>query len=288
MAGIEFLNGCHRNRFAPGMTELSDMAAQQKKLPNGKIVFSINRNETEYLYKEIFKDEAYIFPGAAELREKPVVFDVGANIGIFALFAAERWPGARIASFEPVPDVFRVLEQNTTGLPGVTAHNLALGAARETREITYYPRYTMMSGFDANPATDQATVAQYVRNVTNQIPEEEVREAILEDMDEMLAPRFEQRIVPVRMERMTDVVADLGVDRIDLLKIDVEGSELQVLRGMDEAVWAMVGSAVVEIAHEKDELDVAEALFRAQGMRTEIQQLPEYHGTNLHVLFAER
>lgn len=264
------------------------MTMRQKKLPNGRSVFSLNRNETEHLYKEIFEDQAYILSDATALPERPMIFDVGANIGLFALFASERWPGSRIVCFEPVPEVFDVLERNLVQIPDVVARNVAVGATTEIREMVYYPRYTMLSGFGAEAAADRATVERYVRNVTGQIPDDEVRQEILEGLDEMLAGRFEQRTVPVRVETMTDVVADLAVPRIDLLKVDVEGAEIEVLRGMDNTVWNLVGSAVVEVAHNSDELDVAEALFHEHGMRTRIRQLPEYAGTNLHTLFAER
>jgi FkbM family methyltransferase len=40
----------------------------------------------------------------------PRILDVGANIGLFGVFALERWPDAEITSFEPDPDNFRVLD----------------------------------------------------------------------------------------------------------------------------------------------------------------------------------
>lgn len=40
----------------------------------------------------------------------PRILDVGANIGLFGVYAQGRWPGARITSFEPDPDNFRVLD----------------------------------------------------------------------------------------------------------------------------------------------------------------------------------
>jgi FkbM family methyltransferase len=41
----------------------------------------------------------------------PRIFDVGANIGLFGVFALDRWPSARITSFEPDPDNVRVLRR---------------------------------------------------------------------------------------------------------------------------------------------------------------------------------
>jgi len=41
---------------------------------------------------------------------EPRILDVGANIGLFGVFAKGRWPEARITAFEPDPDNFRVLD----------------------------------------------------------------------------------------------------------------------------------------------------------------------------------
>lgn len=54
----------------------------------------------------------YELPSYAE----PVVLDIGANVGIFAINAAQRWPGAKVWSYEPHPVSFRLLGDNTDGL----------------------------------------------------------------------------------------------------------------------------------------------------------------------------
>jgi FkbM family methyltransferase len=48
---------------------------------------------------------------AAGVGTAPRILDVGANIGMFGVFALDRWPGARITAFEPDPDNLRVLRR---------------------------------------------------------------------------------------------------------------------------------------------------------------------------------
>jgi FkbM family methyltransferase len=48
---------------------------------------------------------------ALDATAAPRLLDVGANIGLFGVFALARWPEARITSFEPDPDNFRVLDR---------------------------------------------------------------------------------------------------------------------------------------------------------------------------------
>lgn len=71
----------------------------KRQLPNGMSVFSVNGNETDYLYREIFQDESYIQPRGMSLPENAIVLDIGANIGLFTLYTLEKWPGAQVFSF---------------------------------------------------------------------------------------------------------------------------------------------------------------------------------------------
>jgi FkbM family methyltransferase len=267
---------------------MARMSLIPKNLPDGRTIYGLDRGETDYLYKEIFEDRVYQFDSAAPLPPEPVVFDVGANIGIFSLFALDHWPGCRLVSFEPVPEVFGALERNVAGRERVTALNVALGERAETLRIAYYPQYTMMSGFGADPEQDRATVAQYVRNSAQEVANPQMKAAVLENVDRMLEGRFEQQLIPVPVRRVGDVLDELGLDRVDLLKVDVEGFELNVLRGIEERYWDRIGSAVVEVADADGELAAIEELCRAHGMRTEVRQVPEYRDTDLYIVFAER
>lgn len=58
-------------------------------------------------------DEAkdYAIPGLT-FKEPPVVLDIGANVGAFAVFAKQQWPGAKVTSYEPHPRLFPILERN--------------------------------------------------------------------------------------------------------------------------------------------------------------------------------
>lgn len=260
------------------------MTTHSMRLPDGRTVWSLNRSETDYLYREIFTDQVYLHPDGFDLPAAPVVVDAGANIGLFSLFAVDRWPGATVHAFEPAPEVFEVLRLNAAAMPGVRVHQVALGEVPHRTQLRYYPRYTMMSGIDAEPDADRALVRAYVQNTAADL-DADLREVVLGRLDEMLDGRFEQRLVDCRVDTLPGIVAEHGLTRIDLLKIDVEGAELATLRGMDEATWGLVRNAVVEVAGGLAE---AEKLFAANGLRTTTLQLPEYRGTDLHLLYATR
>ncbi|MEO7363337.1 MAG: amino acid adenylation domain-containing protein [Gemmatimonadaceae bacterium] len=89
------------------------------RLANGLTVFQRNPAETEVLFKEVFEGDGFLQHGL-EIVRGDTVFDVGANIGLFTLFAGMKAPGVLVYAFEMNPAVVAVLQANTElyGVPG--------------------------------------------------------------------------------------------------------------------------------------------------------------------------
>jgi FkbM family methyltransferase len=67
---------------------------------------------------------------------RSVILDVGANIGGFAVWAADRWPGCEIFCYEPLPDNFALLKANVrlvNSAGRVHIHNFAIGDPKHTK-----------------------------------------------------------------------------------------------------------------------------------------------------------
>jgi FkbM family methyltransferase len=132
------------------------------------------------------------------------VLDVGANAGQFARAAAQTFPGARIISFEPLPDIAANLRDHLRDLDRFEVHEVALG--RENGSVEFHPhRYSLSSS--ALPAMAGNGQAPGPKAATGELP-----------------------AIHVPLRRLDDVVA-AGVDRPALLKLDVQGYELEVLAG---------------------------------------------------------
>jgi hypothetical protein len=100
-----------------------------------------NEQEVMLIYNEIFIKHEYLGDGIA-LDGCRYVFDVGANIGLFTLFAKLAHPDLIVHAFEPIKPTYDVLVKNIElhGLTGVYAHNYALGDVDGAeRAITFYP-----------------------------------------------------------------------------------------------------------------------------------------------------
>ena len=67
-----------------------------------------------------YKSE-YFFP--KELNPK-VIFDIGGNIGITAIYLASLFPKAKIYTFEPLPDNFEILQINIQQYQNIEAFNI--------------------------------------------------------------------------------------------------------------------------------------------------------------------
>src|SRR5947207_701555 len=108
-------------------------------LPNGLVVAYASQAELRQFYEDIFERRAYVSHGIA-LTDGACVFDVGANIGLFTLFADQEIARARIFAFEPAPPLFEVLAANTEWCRGeVLLFPCGLADGAGTAELTFYP-----------------------------------------------------------------------------------------------------------------------------------------------------
>jgi FkbM family methyltransferase len=144
------------------------------------------------------------------LRPGDTFVDVGANIGYFSLVAA-RAVGAtgEVLAFEPSPEVRRALADNLrlNGITNVVVKEEALGPSHG--EVTFFTGPARDTGLGSLRRMDEGSTIR-----VSQIP-----------FDEVAA----------------------GVDRITMVKIDVEGGESGVLEGMIRTLAARHPDIIVEV-----------------------------------------
>ncbi|MFP2932013.1 non-ribosomal peptide synthetase, partial [Pyxidicoccus sp. 3LG] len=262
-------------------------------LPNGMAVLHQNKNETDYLYRELFQERLYIRHGV-HLPEQGVIFDVGANIGMFSLFASVHAPDCRIYAFEPLPPLHETVAANCELYgPRVKTFPFGLSNREHASEFTYYSRYTMMSGRSeyANAADEVDVIKTFLQNQRS--AGDASAETLLRNADELLEGRFAEERHTVRLRRLSDVIREEGVDRIDLLKVDVQRAELDVLEGLDAEHWPLVRQVVMEVHDARGHASEGRAqrmtrLLEERGFRVQVDQDPLLQGTDRHNLYAWR
>ncbi|OON71953.1 FkbM family methyltransferase [Streptomyces tsukubensis] len=249
------------------------------RLPNGATVAHVNAGEAQFLYREIFTDRCYLRHGV-ELRPGDVVFDVGANIGMFMLFAHLEHPGVTVHAFEPAPVPFAALRANAVRhrVAG-RVDQCAVSDEAGVRRMTFYPDATLMSGFHPDAAARKELLRTLGLNGGY----------TAEDVDMMLAqlPDTGEEI-ETSVVRLSDVIAERGIAAIGLLKIDVEKSERRVLAGVEDADWPRIRQVVAEVHDVDGALGEVVALLRGHGFTVVAEQDPLFAGTEIHQVAARR
>lgn len=142
------------------------------------------------------------------LRPNPprVIYDVGANVGTWTLLAKALYPEAQVHAFEPLPMHTGKFRAATAALSGVHLHEIGLGAqsARTVLKVTDFSDASSLL-----PLTETGKKQWH-----------------LEQVDE----------VPIQVERLDDWIATHRLPVPDLIKLDVQGFELEVLRGAEKTL----------------------------------------------------
>ena len=231
-----------------------------------------------------------------EVHPGDVVLDVGANIGLFAMRLLSRLDGdATVLAFEPVPAIYCALAENLAQWAGPRVHALpyALGAACGEVTLTFYPRGPALS--TAHPSLlggDAAQLRAAVRGGARHAPKGMRWGALLPDaLLGWIAKRLVRgaREVHAEVRTVSDVLEEHRLDRVDLLKVDVEGAELDVLRGVSDSDWPRIRQVVAEVHDVEDRLATIVSMLRDQGFAHIVTDRdPAFSSTTLHNLFARK
>jgi natural product biosynthesis luciferase-like monooxygenase protein/amino acid adenylation domain-containing protein/FkbM family methyltransferase len=218
------------------------------KLPNGMVIVHLSGNRASVVYHEIFENELYLRHGIT-LKDGDCVFDVGANVGMFTLFAARGRERLDVYAFEPIPPTFDVLRANLA-LYGVNAKlfNTGIAARRESAAFTFYPQMPGLSGRYSSADQDKQITKSIITGYL-QTQGAEWQKAILTDaeIDGLMEEQFKSESYTCPVMTLSEVIREHRVERIDLLKIDVEKSEFDVLAGLDAEDWPKVRQIVAEV-----------------------------------------
>ena len=262
-------------------------------LADGVTVWATNRFEASVLYREMFVERSYFRHGIT-LPPDAMVMDVGANIGMFGLYLARHHPGATVHMFEPVPATFALLARNMASAgTALRAHLHDIGLAETAGTVTFEVdsqvtfaasmRPDAVEGSRRDSEASEAWAEAVIRDLPRIAPGSRaaraavmglrwppVRRVILAVTGLLLridarARTRRLRTIECRVARLGDVIREHGIERIDLLKIDVEGAELDVIAGLDDADWPRIRQLVAEVHDVDGRVEQMAAMLRGRG-----------------------
>jgi FkbM family methyltransferase len=178
------------------------------RLPNGMRVHLVEREDIKVLW-HIFVRKCYGVHGA-----ESVILDLGANVGFFSLYAAMNAPHAKIYSAEPVPSTFQRL----------------------------------LNHLESNGLTDRVTAMNYAVTGTSGT-RFVARENVPAGQKRLLSDGCDHASADIEVPSCTleSILERYSLDRIDMAKIDIEGSEYEVLLATPPAALRRISRLDLEV-----------------------------------------
>lgn len=181
---------------------------------------------TLYIYKEIFVDRCY---DLAFDQPDPVILDIGANSGLFALRLKQLYPSAKISCYEPFPPNFAQLQKTicVNNLASVTALPMAVGPGPGRAKLFIHKRN--MGGHSFYPSEALST-----------------------------------EHVDVEVVDLSSIIGGSRQD-VDLLKLDCEGAEFDILMSLTASDASKVRRVIVETTSSLYDVDELNAKMQSLG-----------------------
>ncbi len=187
-----------------------------------KIVFDVPPAFYE-VFREIFMEDFYRINNlVTHLPDNPVVIDVGGNVGYFSVLLSAKKPGATIYAFEPMPENLAVFRNNLQLNPGIKDNIIIAGKAVTGNDNGQLDIY-----FDSS--TENSVVAP-----------------VIEDFSPLNTSV--RQVAAISLDR---IISDNKLQRVDLLKVDCEGSEYAIFYDSPASIFDLIQVIAIE-THELD------------------------------------
>lgn len=256
---------------------------RRRVLPNGLAIAEMNRHETDYSYQGIFNQQTYLRHGIS-IRDGDCIFDVGANIGLFSLFAVMVCSNATIYSFEPNPQVFPILQANASlYAPNAKVANFGLSCEPKSASFTSYAGWSLLSGFYPDIEREQQVVSHLISNLRQAMTASELDARAPDESIVVAAISGETYLAPLKTLSM--VIREKGINRIHLLKINAQKSELDVLCGVSAGDWSRIEQIVVK-TDTRANLERILALLKSKGYDCEVEQDMLLNAVETHTVYG--
>jgi FkbM family methyltransferase len=218
------------------------------RLRGSGLQFRVRTAMDVWVIKETCLDRDY--ENGAAVQDSWTIIDIGAGLGDFTAYAAQRSPHGRVLAYEPFPESFALLQQNVAlnDLQNVEAQPCAIAERPGSLSLN------IGIGEAVQHSTTQAGV----------------------------------NAIEVQAITLQQVFDEHGLDRCDFLKMDIEGGEYAILRGVDADLLKRVQRIALEYHDNTPAGQHAELvrLLQSHGFQVQVQPNPVHD--YLGYLYATR
>ena len=194
-------------------------------------------------------------------KESEVIFDLGANTGIYSLVSKAVNQKAEIYSFEPVPETYNWLKENI-----------------DLNNFSIYSEQIALSNYNGMSVIKIKEEDHYAATLSNELDDD-----------------INVKSIPIETRRIDDYVAVKGIKGVDLLKMDVELHEPEVLEGMTKTLSMFRPSILLEVHRDDIGVKIQEKLdglnylyFDIDEKERKLKKVDEIrHGSYLNFLIIQ-
>ena len=179
-------------------------------------IYIRNNTSDVRVYKTVIEDEEYNF---VTLQEPKTIVDAGGNIGLTAVYFAEKYPDATIITIEPEEYNFKILKENTKKYTNIIALNYALWDKIGEIELldTGLGNWGFMTGDGSN-------------------------------YDKITTPIIQNKHA-IKTVTIENLLKEYNIEIIDILKVDIEGAEKEVFE--NNFAWIKNVRSIIAELHER-------------------------------------
>ncbi|SHG58866.1 FkbM family methyltransferase [Flagellimonas flava] len=191
------------------------------------------------------------------VSEEATVLDIGANIGRWAIPLAKKiGEKGEVIAFEPNPETFQFLKNRVASRPNVLTYNIALSDQPKSQL-----EFLVQKGISCPPNAAIAETATQIKDRGN----------------------FE--LIKVGCESLDNFIKTHQIHKLDFVKIDVEGHELEVIKGFKEGIKRYKPIIAIEILASKWINNKAQDSEVAQLILQQGYKMGQFNETNKEYVF---
>ena len=260
-------------------------------LNDGTPIYCLKETEAIVLDEHI---KGYLNLGI-NIKDGDTIIDIGANIGVLGVRLSKKFKNIKIHCFEPIPEIYNSLKQNAQLSLNKQFKTYKMGVSNNTKQLdfTYYPNSPALS--TSNPEiweNDQENFISAVEGSIYNVPKQFWWARLIPKFMVPLIAKYLQsnkKKITSKVISLSDFIQNQEIKIINLLKIDCEGEEINVLRGIERKHWPLIKAVVMEVNDIENNIEISKKILSSNGFtHIKLEKEKGFEKTKLTNIYATK